>query len=96
MILKLPMGPELVFFNRLLSIRNTKMVLFLASLKLYFYRKCLNLKKNPTKSEQISRVHTKLQSSITPRKKNEIQKKILILNSTLDQLFNDTTHISLQ
>ena len=29
-------------------------------------------------------------------KKNEIQKKILILNFTLDELFNDTTHISLR
>ena len=52
--------------------RNTKLVHFLArnlSLKYYFYRKYLNLKKNHTKSDQMSRVHTKLQSSITPRKK---------------------------
>ena len=29
-------------------------------------------------------------------KKNEIQKIIEISNSTLDELFNDTTHISLR
>ena len=29
-------------------------------------------------------------------KKNEIQKIFLVSNSTLDELFNDTTHISLQ
>ena len=65
-------------------------------LKYYFYRKFFIFDKNYTKSEQISRVHTKLQSSITPRKKTEIKKIFLILNSTLDQLFNDTTHISLR
>ena len=54
------------------------------------------MKKNHTNCEQITRVHTKLQSSITPRKKPKIKKIFLILNSTLDQLFNDTTHISLR
>ena len=42
------------------------------------------MKENYTKSEQISRVHTKFQSSITPQKNND-QKIFLILNSTLDQ-----------
>ena len=61
-----------------------------------FNRKYFNSEKNYTKSEQISSVHTKVQSSITPRKKTKIKKFFLILNSTLNQLFNDTTHISLR
>ena len=57
---------------------NTKLAHFLARIlcfKYYFYRKYLNLKKNHNKREQITRVHTKLQSSITPRK-NENQKNL--------------------
>ena len=64
-------------FYRLSSARNTKLVHFLArnlSLKYFFNRKYVNLKKNHTKSEQISHVHTKLQSSITPRKKTKTKK----------------------
>ena len=71
------MRPEIVFFYRLESIRNPTLVHFLArnlSLKNNFYRKYLNLKKNHTKSEQISHIHTKLQSSITPRKKRKSKK----------------------
>ena len=46
---------------------------------------------------QKSRVHTKLQASITPQKKNyEFQKIFLIPNSTLDEFFSDTAHISLR
>ena len=47
-----------------------------------FYRKNLNLNKIYTKSEQISRVHTKLQSSITPRKNGKSKKSYWILRWT--------------
>ena len=78
LILKLPMRPELVFYLSPSVYQEQKMVHFLArnlSLNYYFYRKYLNLKKNLTKGEQISRFHTKLQSPITPRKKKRKLKK---------------------
>ena len=67
------MRPELVFLSPLIYWEH-KIGRFLALnliLKYYFYRKNFNLEKNYTKSEQISLVHTKLQSSITPRKKRK-------------------------
>ena len=62
-------------------------------------KKDLSLKKIVLKVNNHAKdpiVHTKLQSSITPRKKTKFKKIFLLLNSTLDQLFNDTTHISLR
>ena len=92
------MRPELVFLSPLVYYEHI-LVNFLArnsNLEYYFYGKYLNLKKIHTESEQTSRVHTKFQSSITPRKKRKSKKIFLILNFTLDQLFNDTSHISLR
>ena len=70
LILKLPMRPELVFFIpfSLLGTQNCFIFGKKFNFEILFYRKYLNLKKNHTKSEQTSRVHTKFQSSITPRK----------------------------
>ena len=72
------MRPELVFFIafNLLFTQNWHFLAKKSNLKNYFYRNYLNLKKNHTKGEQISCVHTKSQSSITPRKKNENQKNL--------------------
>ena len=88
------MRSKLVFFITfsLLGTKNWCILSWTLILKYYLYKKYFKLEKNYTKSEQISRVHTKLQSSI----KTKIKKIFLILNSTLDQLFNDTTHISLR
>ena len=70
------MRPELVFLSPLVY-KECAMGLFLArnsSLKCYFYRKYHILKKNHTKREQISRIHKKFQSSITPRKERKSKK----------------------
>ena len=48
------------------------------------------------KTCQTLRVHTKLKTSITPRKKKKFKKIFLIPKSTLDELCSDTTHISLR
>ena len=93
------MRPELVFFIAFSLLGTQNWSIFGVKFnfeKYYFYRKYFNFEKNYTKSEQISRVHTKLQSSITPRKKTKIKKTFLILNSTMNQLFNDTTQNSLR
>ena len=90
------MRPQLLFFIAF-SLKGTqKWLTFGKKFKFetLFYKINLNLKKNHSKSEQISRVHKKLQYSITPQKKTKIIKIFLILNSTLDQLYNDATHIS--
>ena len=72
------MRPELVFFNSFSLLGTQNQVIFGKKFKfdLLIYRKYLNLKKNHAKSEQISRVHTKFQSSITPRKKTRIEKNL--------------------
>ena len=69
------MRPELIFFIASIPL-GTQNGFFGVKYKFetLFYRKYLNLKKNYTKSEQISRVHTKFQSSITSLK-NENKKK---------------------
>ena len=71
------MRPELVFFIAFSLLGTKKIVHFLVwnlILKYYFCRKYFNLEKNYTKTEQISRVHTKLRSTITPRKKRKSKK----------------------
>ena len=74
------MIPELfnAFFNAFSLVGTQNWFIFGKKFKfeIPFYRKYPNLKKNQTKSEQISRVHAKLQSSITPRKKKRKSKKI--------------------
>ena len=68
------MRPQLLFFIAF-SLKGTqKWLTFGKKFKfetLFFKKINLNLKKNHTKSEQISRVHTKLQYSITPQKKQK-------------------------
>ena len=74
------MRPELVFFIpfSLLGTRNWFISSFFGKkfkFEILFYRKYLNLKKNHTENEQTSRVHTKFQASITPRKEKRKSKK---------------------
>ena len=92
------MRPELVFFIAFSLLGTQNWSIFGVKFNfeiLFFIENILILRKITLKVNKTSRVHTKLQSSITPRKKRK-SKKFLILNSTLEQLFNDTTHISLR
>ena len=55
--------------------------------------------KNYSKSEQNHAKYPVFTQKFNPRyllEKNEIQKVFLVSNFTLDELFNDTTHISQQ
>ena len=51
--------------------------------------------KSHTKSEQNYGKYPVFTQNFNPRKKNENQKICLVLKSTLEELFNATTHISL-
>ena len=70
------MSSELVFFIAfsLLGTQNWTIFGVKFDFEILFFKNCFNLEKNYTKSEQISRVHTKLQSSITPRKRRNSKK----------------------
>ena len=73
------MRPELVFFYCLLSIWTHKICSFLSrnlSLIHYFYQSILICRKITLKVNKNPVVHTKLQSWVTPRKKNENQKNL--------------------
>ena len=93
-----PMRPKLFFLSIFVYYKH-KLIHFVAwkvFLKYYFYRKNPNLKKNYTKMCQISHIHSRFQSSLTPRKKTKFKKIFTVSNSTLDELCNDTTPISLR
>ena len=65
----------------------------------YFYRKNLNLNENSPKSEQNHAKYRVFTENFKPRyllEKNKFKKTFLFSNSTLDELFNDTTNISLR
>ena len=69
-IVNLLVRPELFFFARLSSIRNTILIQFLARiviLNYYFNRKNLNLKKNYTKSEQNHAKYPVFTQNFNPR-----------------------------
>ena len=68
LIVNFPKRPKLVFFIAFSLLGTTSEIIF--------KRKYFILEKNYTKSEQISRFHTKLQSSKTPRQKRKSKKSI--------------------
>ena len=89
-------------FYRLQSFRNTQLVLFVASnvnLKYFFIENILIWRKVTLKVNKIMPNIPSHKTSIldnSSKKKTKFKSIFLFLNSTLEQLFNDTTHISLR